>query len=106
MSTDLSGSFAISAMQSALGVVLSGSSFLSGLVRGRERPTSSVTGRVMIMSGDPRMLDSRDESGGTRGQGDRPAYANRVDENKRNPLRSLPQHIESKRIHGTQSLVV
>src|SRR5262245_48824224 len=105
MSTDLSGSRAISAMQSPSRMASSGNSFfIAG--RGRKRPLVSIAGRVMIMSGGPRLLDGLDESGGTRGQDDSLDDAKSRNENKRNPLMYGTQDIESCRIWRTQSLVV
>src|SRR4249919_353271 len=105
MSTDFSGSRAISAMQSPSKMVSIGNSFLVSK-RGRERPRVSIAGRVMIMSGSPRLVDTLDESGWTHGQDCIGHFRFLVEENKRNPLKSRPQHIESRRIRGTLSLVV
>src|SRR5689334_17855543 len=106
MSTDLSGSRAISAMQSPSRIVFRGSSFaFLGLVRGRERPRLSVTGTIMFMAWCP-LCSSLDESGRTRGQGgvNDPRFC--ADENKRNPAGVETQDIESEANVGTQSLVV
>src|SRR5687768_6102549 len=106
MSTDLSGSFAISAMQSPSRMVSSGSVLALGLVRGRERPRLSVTGRIMFMSGSPRFLDDLDESWWSPGQGGASQATKRDNENKRNPLNRRTQDVESQRIRRTQPLVV
>src|SRR5688500_141679 len=106
MSTDLSGSFVISAMQSPSRIVSSGSIFALGLVRGRERPRLSVTGRIMFMSGSPRFLDNLDESWWTRGQAEAGCHATHANENKRNPLKRRTQDVEFRPVCRTQPLVV
>src|SRR4029453_2703455 len=105
MSTDFSGSRAISAMQSPSRMVSIGNSFVVAK-RGRERPRVPIAGRVMIMSGSPRLLDTLDEAGWTHGQDWVGHAVFLVQENKRNPLKSRPQHIESRQIRRTLSLVV